>query len=97
MIKKEFLDHFERILNFESIKGKINKSPNDADKIFKNAINNKIKEIENLIPIKIEDLVPKSLVVIKKLAFVDDEFVAKIMLPKLYNLFIIIKIIILTR
>ena len=78
MIKKEFLDNFEKIVNFDSINEQINKSPNDADKIFKNAINNKVKEIENIVPKKIEDLVPQSLVDIEKLAFVDDDFAAKI-------------------
>ena len=78
MIKKEFLDNFEKIVNFDSINEQINKSPNDKDKIFKNAINNKVKEIENIVPKKIEDLVPQSLVDIEKLAFVDDEFAAKI-------------------
>ena len=82
IIKKEYLNNFEKTLNYGSIKEQINKNPNDADKIFQNAINNKVikaNELENIVPRKIEDLVPQALVDIEKLAFVDDEFAAKIL------------------
>ena len=81
VIKKEYLNNFEKILNYDSIKEQINKNPNDANQIFKNAINNntiKINELQKLVPIKPEDLIPQALVDIEKLAFVDDEFASKI-------------------
>ena len=82
VINKEYLNNFEKILNYDSIKEKISQNPNDANKIFQDAINNNIikdDELENLVPKKPEQLIPQALVDIEKLAFVDDEFAAKIM------------------
>ena len=80
IIQKKYFNNFEKIFN--PIKEEIKKSPNDAEQIFQDAINNstiKFNELENLVPKKPEELIPQALVNIEELAFVDDEFAAKIM------------------
>ena len=80
IIQKKYLNNFENIFN--PIKEEIKKNPNNAEQIFQDAINNstiKFNELENLVPKKPEELIPQALVSIEELAFVDDEFAAKIM------------------
>ena len=80
IIQKKYLNNFENIFN--PIKEEIKKNPNNAEQIFQDAINNstiKFNELENLVPKKPEELIPQALVNIEELAFVDDEFAAKIM------------------
>ena len=82
IINKQWYDEFLKLSNFDSFKENIAKSPNDAGQIFQNSINDKkidINELTTFIQKKPENLKPQALDKIENLAFVDDEFAAKIL------------------
>ena len=82
IINKQWYDEFLKLSNFDSFKENVAKSPNDAGQIFQNSINDKkidINELTTFLQKKPENLKPQALDKIENLAFVDDEFAAKIL------------------
>ena len=80
IINKEWFDKFIQLSNYEAFKEKLEKSPRDEDKIIKNALDDqKFEELKNLIQKKPEPITAQALEKIENLAFVDDDFVAKIL------------------
>ena len=82
IINKEWYDKFLKLSNYDSIKQNISKSQNNVDQAINNALNDKdfkIEEIKNFVKNKPQPITAKGLDNIENLAFVDDEFAAKVL------------------
>jgi len=86
IINKDWYEKFLKLSNYDSIKQNISKSEKNVDKAIDQAINNalndknfKIEEIKNFVKNKDQPITAKGLDNIENLAFVDDEFAAKVL------------------
>ena len=82
IINREWYEKFIKLSNFDFVKQSLEKSPNQLDNIVQNAIKDKtinLDELNKLIEQKPKPIDAKALEDIENLAFVDDEFLNKIL------------------
>ena len=82
IINREWYEKFIKLSNFDFVKQSLEKSPNQLDNIVQNAIKDKtinLDELNKLFEQKPKPIDAKALEDIENLAFVDDEFLNKIL------------------
>ena len=82
VVNKDWYEKFLKLSNYDSIKQNLSQSPNNVDQAINNALNDKdfkIEEIKNFVKNKPQLITDKGLENIENLAFVDDEFAAKVL------------------
>ena len=82
IINKDWYEKFLKLSNYDSIKQNLSQSPDNVDQAINNALNDKdfkIEEIKNFVKNKPQPITAKGLENIENLAFVDDEFAAKVL------------------
>ena len=82
ILDKKWFDKFSKLINYDAIKEEVSKSQNNMDDVITKEIKNKninLKELSELIKEKPKSINAQALENIENLAFVDDEFAAKIL------------------